>query len=100
MSQIIDRIAHSEQLLKNYEFPTLQSLIRQHMHATIKCLGVNGSKKLRYATSGLIFRHRQGSEKGGRVRGEVENRKKSFDLNPARLAHFEVSFDEFAVLIA
>ncbi len=100
MSQIIDRVVHSEQLLKSYELPTLKSLIRQHMHATIKCLGVNGSKKLRYATSGLIFRHRQGSEKGGRVRGEVENRKKFFDLNPARLAHFEVSFAEFAVLIA
>lgn len=91
---------HSEQLLKNYEIPTPNDVIRQHMHATVKCLGVNGSKKLQYATSGLIFRHRQGSEKGGRARREVENRKKSFDLNPARLAHFEVSFDEFAVLIA
>ena len=90
---------HSEQSLEIYKIPT-PKLIRQHMHATVKCLGVNGSKKLRYATSGLIFRHRQGSEKGGRARREVENRKKSFDLNPARLAHFEVSFAEFAVLIA
>ena len=41
--------SHLEQSLKIYDTPTLNNLIRQHMHATVKCLGVNGSKKLQLA---------------------------------------------------
>ena len=48
-SQINNIVHYLEQLLKVREIPLVAELIRQHMHATVKCLDINGSKKLQLA---------------------------------------------------